>query len=79
MSVIDLIMGTHVLLVGVEDQDDGALRCYIDSRHRGLYVLVDDPAAQAQVRSAWATGSGHLTIPKPPADCIYRDDDSAER
>lgn len=76
MSIFGLIAGTHTLLVGVEDQDDGVLRLYLDARHRGLYVVVDDPAAQAQARAAWATG-GHVTIPVPPAEYLQREQDES--
>jgi hypothetical protein len=76
VSIFGLLAGTHTLLVGVEDQDDGGLRLYLDSRHRGLYVVVDDPAAQAQARSAWATG-GHVTIPVPHAEYIQREQDES--
>jgi hypothetical protein len=72
MSICGLIAGTHTLLVGVEDQEDGALRLYLGARYRGLYVVVDDPDAQAQARAAWATG-GHVTIPVPPVDCIHHE------
>lgn len=72
MSIFGLLAGTHTLVVGVEDQDDGGLRLYLDARYRGVYVVVDDPAAQAQARAAWATG-GHVTIPVPPAECIQRE------
>jgi hypothetical protein len=76
MSAFGLIAGTHVLLVGVEDNGDDALRLYLDSRHRGVYALVYDEAAKAEVQRAWASG-GHVTVPTPPADCLYSDETDA--
>lgn len=64
--------GTHTLLVGLEDQDDGGLRLYLGHRADGLYVVLDDEAAKVQARRAWAVG-GHVTIPVPPADRICRE------
>lgn len=66
------------LVVGVEDElVDGCLKVYISARYLGYYVLIQDPEAQREVRRAWS-GMGHVTIPLPPADCIYRDEEKDE-
>jgi hypothetical protein len=70
MSVAGLIAGTHALVVGVEDDEHGT-RVYLDHRARGLYVVVEDEAAQREVRKAWAASRGHLTIAMPPHECVF--------
>lgn len=70
MSLLGVALGTHTFVVGVEDQEDGALRVYVGERRLGLYVLVEDEAPQAEVRRAWATAD-RLTMPKPPQDCLH--------
>lgn len=62
-SGMELAFGTHVLLVGVEDGPDGTL--YLDHRADGIYALVD--------RCVWRCRGGHITMPTPPAECIYRE------
>lgn len=65
--------GTHTFVVGVEDNGDGALRVYLGHRAKGLYVLVEDEDAKAQVQRAWEGCSGHITIAVPPPECIFKD------
>jgi hypothetical protein len=67
-----LVAGTHTLLVGVEDQDDGGLRMYLGHRASGVYAVVYDDDAKATVRRAWASRS-HVTVPIPPSGCVYLD------
>lgn len=74
MSAVGLIAGTHTLLVGVEDQEDGGLRLYLKHRSLGMYVVVDDDETKDAVRRAWASG-GHITVPTPSPDCVYLDDE----
>jgi len=71
MTITGLLSGTHTLLVGVEDQDDGGLRMYLGHRSKGLYVIVDDPEGQRRIREAWAGGGGHITVPVPDGQCVY--------
>jgi len=61
-----------MLLVGIEDQDDGGLRLYLNHRSLGWYALIYDEDVKARVRDAWA-GSGHVTVPVPPLGCIYEE------
>jgi hypothetical protein len=73
-----LMAGTHTLLVGLEDNGDDGLRVYLKSRSEGLYALVYDEAAKANLLRVWGGygpghGSGHITVPIPPSDCIYQE------
>lgn len=72
-GVHGLIAGTHTLLVGIEDQDDGGLRLYLNSRSLGLYALTYDPEAQEEIRQAWGRKTHHITLPVPPPDAIYEE------
>jgi hypothetical protein len=67
------LAGTHCLVVGVEDGPDGTLKVYVDARWKGLYAIVEDAEAQEAIRRAWANTSSHLTITKPPPECLFRD------
>lgn len=74
MSVLGLFTGSSTLLVGVEDDPEGGVRCYLGHRASGMYCVVEDPAAVKQVRDAWA-GGGHIAFATPPSSCIYSEDD----
>lgn len=74
-SIVDYLMGSAVLITGVEDDPEpGLLRVYIDGRYLWRYVLVSGPAEQEKVRRAWAGAMGHLTMPRP--DHYYVDEDA---
>jgi hypothetical protein len=75
-SMLGLFTGDTTILVGVEDDPDGGLRCYVGARYRGLYVIVDDPKEMERVQHAWA-GGGHVLMPVPPAECVYSDKEDA--
>jgi hypothetical protein len=67
------LMGDTTLVVGVEDElMEGCLKVYVGMRSLGFYVLIQDPEAQREVRSAWG-GRGHVLIPLPPQGHLYRD------
>lgn len=77
MSLIGCMMGTHKEVVGVEDDPDGhGLRLYLGTRSAGIYVVVEDPDAQEQVRRAW-NGGGRVTLPNPPEHAYFRDSPDA--
>lgn len=75
-SMLGLFTGDSTFLVGVEDNPGGGLRCFLGSRHRGLYVIVDEPDEMAKVRNAWA-GGGHVCFPTPPAEFIFSEKDDS--
>lgn len=59
-----------VLVVGVEDDaSTGCVRMYLNHRSSGIYALVEDEAAQKQLRDAWA-GSRHLLLTTPPPESV---------
>lgn len=60
------------LLVGLEDESDGALRVYLGARWKGLYIRVTEPEAQDQFRRAWGAGRHVWMWPLPDASEIYR-------
>ena len=64
--MLDLFYPDGHLIVGLEDDDDGSLRVYVDHRSTGIHSHVADHGAQAEIRDAWV-GSyrGHLTTRIP--------------
>jgi hypothetical protein len=71
MSVLGLLMGTSVLVVGVEDDAaTGCLRMYVGARYRGIYALVEDEDAKDALQRAWHS-SRHLVVDKPPVEALY--------
>jgi hypothetical protein len=64
-------LGGTTLVVGVEDDPDGSLRMYVGRRSKGIYAIVDDPAEQDRLRSAWGSG-GHLLTAIP--ETLFQDD-----
>lgn len=73
MGILGLFTGHSTLLVGVEDDPEGGIRCYLGHRASGRYCVVEDPKEIAEIRAAWA-GSRHVVVPTPPAEFIYCDD-----
>lgn len=78
-GLFGLMAGTHTLLVGLEDNGDGGLRVYLKSRSEGLYALVYDEEAKAELLRGWGGygaghGSSHITVPVPPPGCIYQEE-----
>lgn len=66
MSLIDLLYPGAILWVGIEDDDDGSLRLYLDARWKNLHTHVDDPEAIKDLRSAWNGGAmGHQALRVP--------------
>lgn len=76
MSILGLFTGASTFLVGVEDDPEGGIRCYLGHRANGLYCVIDDPDAIREVRGAWSMG-GHVAISVPPAEFIYSEADDA--
>lgn len=72
-SMVGLFTGDTTVLVGIEDDPDGGLRCYLGARYRGLYVIVDDPDTMERIRRAWADSSSHVLFPTPPPECVFSD------
>lgn len=72
-SMVGLFTGDTTVLVGVEDDPDGGLRCYLGARYRGLYVIVDDPEQMEKIRRAWAYTSSHVLFPVPPPERVFSD------
>ena len=68
----DLMTGRTAAVSGLSEDDDGALKVYVGHRHKGLYLLVDDPVAQEAIRDAWGYG-GHVLIPLPEAGQVFAD------
>jgi hypothetical protein len=71
-DILGLALGTHTLVVGVEDDASGALRVYLGARWKNVYCLIDNEVDKDAVRRAWSH-QGHVTIPIPPADRLYVD------
>lgn len=72
MSVIGLLTGDSTLIVGLGECADGALKVYVGSRGRGVYVVVTDEAEKVRVRRAWAASyNGHLFMATPPREALY--------
>lgn len=78
MSMLGLFSGSSSLLVGVEDDPEGGIRCYLNHRAAGEYCVIDDPDAIREVRAAWGGAMGHITIPTPPAELIYCEESSPD-
>lgn len=76
MGILGLFTGASTFLVGVEDDPEGGIRCYLGHRANGTYCVIDDPDTIRQVWAAWGCG-GHVAITTPPAEFIYVDDDLA--
>ena len=72
--MVDLLFGTGVLIVGVEDQPEGWLKVYIVARYKNIYCVVKDPEDQERVRRAWGSTAMHLTMPKPEPHQVYSDE-----
>lgn len=79
-GLLGLVLGRNTLLVGVEEREDGALKCYLGARWKGIYCIVDDPEDKAEVRRLWGMGQ-HVTFPIPDADELFTDadDEAAEQ
>jgi hypothetical protein len=60
------------LLVGVEEQPDGAVRVYLGHRAKGVYLLVE-PEQADPFRRAWASGQHVWMAPVPPAERLLVD------
>lgn len=78
MSAIGLLLsGTGVLVVGVEDDPaTGCVRMYVGSRGDGVYALIEDEEAQAELRTGWASSfRGHLVVERPPPGCLYTEEE----
>ncbi len=76
-AIAGMFAGTHVELVGVEADPKGGLRLYVGYQPKRIYAHVDDPAVVAEIREAWARTSQRFTIPKPPPDCLFCDEEEA--
>lgn len=72
MSIADLIAGTHVEVVGLEDDPSGDLRVYLTHRARGLYVRVQDDDAKTEFRRAFG-GMSRVLIATPPPECVFKE------
>lgn len=71
------MFANQVLVVGVETQEDGSAKVYIDARWKGLYALIEDPKEAANVQRQWdANFMGHLYMDKPPDDCLRIDNEA---
>jgi len=68
----DILLGTAILIVGVEDNPSGGIRVYLGHRGDGIFVIVDDEASIAAARRAWA-GSSHSFVSKKdiPEDALW--------
>ena len=71
--MVDLLFGTGVLIVGVEDQPEGWMKVYIGARYKNIYCVVTNPEDQERVRRAWNSTGMHVTMPKPDPSEIYDD------
>ena len=62
-------------VVAVEDDEDGSVRMYVGARIMNLHTHIDDPAAVAELRAAWATAK-HVVVNAPLMDdlCGCRQD-----
>lgn len=72
--MIGLVLGTEVLVVGVEDQPEGWTKVFIGARYKNTYV-VPMPEEVERIKQAWgASYMGHLTMPRPDNDHIFNDE-----
>lgn len=76
-DIIGMALGTHTLIVGVEqDPDEPDLtRVYVGARYLCRYVLVSGDDAE-RAKRAWGS-SQHCTTPMP--DAYYVDDEQLAR
>jgi len=75
--MIGLLAGTHTILVGVEPDPGGGLRCYLGDRRKGTYCLVEDEASKAEVRRVWESATGIVEFPVPPEGFLFCDEEAA--
>ena len=62
------------LVVGLAEDESGALRVYLGKRWKNLYILVTEPDEQDTFRRAWGSG-GHIWMsPVPGAELIHCDE-----
>lgn len=68
-----IIWSGGTFVVGVEpDEATGCLRMYVGHRYKGIYALIEDADAKAELRRAWAqTYHGHLMVPVPPNSALH--------
>ena len=70
--MFDLLLGNSVLVTGLAEEEDGALRVYVGPRYRNVYTVIEDSPEADEVRKAWAQVT-HVFITKPPDDALYVD------
>lgn len=61
MSILDMILGRAVFIVGVEPDPHGA-RVYLGARYRGRYVVVTDPHDVELITCAWRNEHHRLLV-----------------
>ena len=72
-SPVDAMFRPVTLLVGLEDEADGALRVYLGARYKGIYLrLAADDPAQDDFRRAWDRGGHCWMYPIPDANLLHR-------
>ena len=72
--MVDLLIGTGVLITGIEDQPEGWMKVYVGSRYKNIYVVCTEPEDQERVRRAWGSSAMHLMMPRPPPEALFDDD-----
>lgn len=68
--IVALLPDQAALLVGVEREDDGALRLYVGVRYRGIYAVIEPGEDADRIEAAW--GGGHLWVTPIPTS-LYCD------
>jgi hypothetical protein len=71
--MVDLLLGTGVLITGIEEQAEGWMKVYVGPRWKNVYVVCADPDDRARVKRAWGS-SMHLTMPKPAPEALFDDE-----
>lgn len=67
-AMLGLDPGNTRLIVGIEDDEDGSLRVYLDRRWTNLHTHVADEEVKRQVRNSWGY-QGHV-FTDVPADAL---------
>lgn len=71
-AMLSLLIGTGTIVVGVQDDPEtGCVRMYVGHRGDGVYALVENEEAQAELRRAWGNHRQHLVVDRPPPEALY--------
>jgi hypothetical protein len=69
---IGVMAGTHVEVVGVEDDPDGGVRVFFGHRSDGRYVWITDEVSVCEVRETWAQTAQRVTMVAPLPEQVFQ-------